>query len=77
MSKVRSNTTQRSWTDYDGSKPIQSWKKDGFYNGQPLPLPLAPDRLTEEKEESGWIITPRRKKKSSALQNAMDEFGME
>ena len=75
MSKNR--TKQRSWTDYDGDNRIKSWEKDGFYSGQSLPVPLAPDYPTEERRGPKVIITPRRKKKSSALQDAMDELGME
>jgi hypothetical protein len=63
------NTTQRSWSTYQGKKPIKSWEKDGFYDGRTPPLPPeepTPDLAFEEEE--------KKKRAFSRLRSAMEDL---
>ena len=70
------NTTQRSWDNYSGKKPIKSWAKKGFYK-KGFYNDEEEEQLDSE-DSSGPIkrgnITFTPKKKKSSLSESMNQI---
>lgn len=65
----RPNTTQRSWDNYVGDKPIESWKKKGFYSESPRHSPGGDDSYTPEGYER---LTLGKLKKKKSVKDILD-----
>jgi hypothetical protein len=60
----RPNTTQRSWDNYVGDKPIESLKKKGFYSESPRYSSGGDDSYVPEGYERDPMTGKLKKKRS-------------